>query len=730
MSKNFIIECDSKEQIRMICENFPINKEELPFTAKSLYERIISNRGQMANIRITNGAICGHGFRLGTYEHPMYTHIPFAKVFPRWKNFIAFGDRTISIEAPTIEDAKEILNTIPTYDGDFEGWLRHWNDYEENSCYMVADGHIRYIGRAELERNVFALSEVKETIQILTEVFSGHNVRIRTFNQMKWMYEHVTNNTFATLEGGWGWYKSNSVFAIRNAKIESIVHKNDLHDDMSFSDFKKLFTKYEKLLATPVLGGKKMNIHCRTAEEVRYVCNKHGSKYSFISNADIMNYFIEYGSNTVYEIINGKITAAFNKTWALPETPIVPFDAAFPNATKEKDFYICEHCGKPHKDTQWNVVNGKLICDECITNYTRCEACGKLELTVDMIEVDGRKICNECVQNKTTTCLDCGERHFTNEMYRYNDGYVCRACSSNTEKYVWCSRCDKLILRSEAIRDGSHYYCESCWESHITEGYIHDYFYKPDPMFYGEGNRYFGVELEVDGEGEDSRNAYHVLSSTNINETRVYAKHDGSLDEGFEIVSHPMTLDYHTKEMNWSEIMKKAISLGYRSHQTPTCGLHVHVSRDSLGSTVSEQEENIAKILYFVELHWNEIVTFTRRTYDKINRWAARFGYENEAKKILDKAKDSGHYAAINLNNEHTIEFRVFRGTLKYNTFIATLQLVNKVCDFACSMSERDIESTSWLDFVAGIEEPELIQYLKERNLYVNEPTENTEEEM
>ena len=31
----------------------------------------------------------------------------------------------------------------------------------------------------------------------------------------------------------------------------------------------------------------------------------------------------------------------------------------------------------------------------------------------------------------------------------------------------------------------------------------------------------------------------------------------------------------------------------------------------------------------------------------------------------------------------------------------------------------------SWSDFTAGITEPELIQYLKERRLYLNEPVES-----
>ncbi len=85
------------------------------------------------------------------------------------------------------------------------------------------------------------------------------------------------------------------------------------------------------------------------------------------------------------------------------------------------------------------------------------------------------------------------------------------------------------------------------------------------------------------------------------------------------------------------------------------------------------------------------------------------------------KCSDHGRYSAVNLCNYSTIEFRLFRGTLKYNTLIATLQFVDRICSVALSMSQEELEALSWSEFVSHIESPELIQYLKERRLYVNE---------
>ena len=90
----------------------------------------------------------------------------------------------------------------------------------------------------------------------------------------------------------------------------------------------------------------------------------------------------------------------------------------------------------------------------------------------------------------------------------------------------------------------------------------------------------------------------------------------------------------------------------------------------------------------------------------------------------------AGRYTAVNLTNADTVEIRLFRGTLKLNTLTATLQLVNHLCEVAVSMSDQELQDMSWFDFLDQITEPELIQYLKERRLYVNEPVRITDEEM
>ena len=366
----------------------------------------------------------------------------------------------------------------------------------------------------------------------------------------------------------------------------------------------------------------------------------------------------------------------------------------------EENKIICSHCGAEITDDDYSMVNGQAVCSDCVERYC-------------------------------CTCDRCGATIFDSDDYGDEYTNLCQSCHDNF--YTRCETCDALVHVDDCFHLNGYDYCSDCYHDEVNKcRNIHDYSYKPETIFYGDSSRYFGVELEIDGAGKDDDNAEELLRIANSddNSERVYIKGDGSLDDGMEIISHPMSLEYHKNNMNWENIMKKAISLGYRSHQTNTCGLHIHVNRDNFGDSREEQDEVISRILYFVETHWNEMLKFSRRSEYSMNRWAARYGFEKTGREILDKAKKGsyGRYTAVNLCNYSTIEFRMFRGTLKYNTLIAALELVNAICDIAVGTSDEGLQKLSWSEFVANITDTELIQYLKERKLYINEEIEIQEE--
>ena len=174
--------------------------------------------------------------------------------------------------------------------------------------------------------------------------------------------------------------------------------------------------------------------------------------------------------------------------------------------------------------------------------------------------------------------------------------------------------------------------------------------------------------------------------------------HDGSLRRGFEIISQPATLEYHTKEYGWDKMMKKALSLGYRSHDAGTCGMHVHVDRAYFSDSFVDEKLAMA-LLVVNNRSW--LMKFSRRndyyycpfpngTYDyyqpykaedfclkKCQKAGKRYGEDRlrELEEVMHQ-----HYSCVNTAPRATVEFRFFRGTLKFDTFVANLQLVEMMC--------------------------------------------------
>lgn len=77
------------------------------------------------------------------------------------------------------------------------------------------------------------------------------------------------------------------------------------------------------------------------------------------------------------------------------------------------------------------------------------------------------------------------------------------------------------------------------------------------------------------------------------------------------------------------------------------------ISRLAFGCTYEQQEAAIARLLYFIEKFWAELLRFSRRTQSQMNRWAARYGIRLTPSEQMNHAKNScaGRYTAVNLTN-------------------------------------------------------------------------------
>ena len=361
-----------------------------------------------------------------------------------------------------------------------------------------------------------------------------------------------------------------------------------------------------------------------------------------------------------------------------------------------------------------------------------CSVCGEEYLAEQMTPFGDKHLCTVCLERDTLICDCCGERIWWDANAGDGEITLCRTCFR--EHYHSCVECGRVVHRDRARYldwEEREPLCPDCCNKIQRAQPIHEYSYKPKPRFVGEGPLYMGVELEIDGGGENPMKARKLLAIANRDEELIYIKRDSSLESGLEIVTFPLTLQAHETVMPWGEVMKEALSLGYLGHKAGTAGLHVHVSLAALGDTPEEQDAVVARILYFHEKHWAELLRFSRRTNRQLMRWANRYGYKEQPREILNHAKgshSSGRYTCVNLLNEHTVEFRMFRSSLRKMTFLAALQLVERICEVARNLSDEELKQMSWSTFVSGCTKPELVQYLKERRLYVNEPVAAEEE--
>lgn len=323
-------------------------------------------------------------------------------------------------------------------------------------------------------------------------------------------------------------------------------------------------------------------------------------------------------------------------------------------------------------------------CNECTTT---CSCCDDKILFDDSRSYNDDIYCDSCFNDSYFICDRCGETHSNDYMYNAFDNSYCQDCFE--QYYFICQNCDETHSRANYYGNGQ---CNDCNED---QRIIHNTDYKPRPKFYGKG-LHSGVEIEIDnGRNFDAltKELHEMSEDSNL----FYMKPDGSLDNGLEIVSHPMSLDFHKNNMAWNKIMRKCLKHGWRSHNAYrergdgkeyTCGLHIHVGKNHF--THSEK----IKLAIFINTNKCYIEKIARR---KSNLYHA---YKHiEKGKVRDSNRNyNSRYESLNWYNRNTIEFRMFRGTLKYNTFIATLEFVNAVCYFVKTINVHQVYNENYIN--------------------------------
>lgn len=411
----------------------------------------------------------------------------------------------------------------------------------------------------------------------------------------------------------------------------------------------------------------------------------------------------------------------------------------------------CDDCGEWVSRDDTIVYDDMILCEDCRDNrnLVQCDECGEWFDESDLTEIDmgWRRsnicICEDCrdtAENRGDIffCCDCGEWYHTDQTgyYALPDGdTICSHCYENHD-YCTCADCGDVIHTWNAHCDdySEEWYCDDCWSSRERDSHkIHDYGYRPSPIFHGI-ERYswedpkpsdpitIGFELEVD-KGDDRNDCAEDLCDA-FSDDDIYLKSDSSVD--FEIVTHPRTLKSYMEDFDFEKLCSIPPKHGYSSHNAGTCGLHCHVGRTQLGRTDGERKNTIAKIALLMYRHWNQLVKFSRRSEGQLSRWAAAPSFEFSGRRLdEDELRDvvysyyryRGRYQALNLEPRNTIEFRLWRGTLQADTLKATIQLTSNIVEYCKAHSYEDVVTSDWSDVCHHESFPELDAYLEKRGL-------------
>lgn len=356
------------------------------------------------------------------------------------------------------------------------------------------------------------------------------------------------------------------------------------------------------------------------------------------------------------------------------------------------------------------IQNEIVLENEVIETFT-CTECFN-EFNYDEQDYAHVQCCEFCFENTYFFCELCEAITNNDNMfsqYVRSENRTMQLCRVDyRDNLIRCNFCDEMFLVNS---DNEHDFEECRRQSQLTEQEkqmekykdvtIKPYGYKPIPQFkttnrkqnsenylFNNDKTFFGFELEC---VTDNRNAIMPVAEMVQNELKknVYLKHDGSLEgKGFEIVSEPMSFNYLQQELSYEflNILKQNNFMSWDAKKIGiSCGIHVHVSKAGFNGN-----SHIYKFTQLILENKNEWVKMAGRNS---KQWSS---YEKNLTPILDvlhKKTYQPRYVAVNLSNEHTIEVRLFRGSLNETRFKSAIELVAGAVEYTRNISLTSIKN-------------------------------------
>ena len=344
-----------------------------------------------------------------------------------------------------------------------------------------------------------------------------------------------------------------------------------------------------------------------------------------------------------------------------------------------------------------------LCCSEdFIANREFCNVDG------DQVNVDN---CN--CDNEIYCCDNCGTYHYEQNIHysEHDDHYYCDDCYDN---YATCgeydapSDCDTTSNTLYSTYDDTE--AQTC----INDYHCYDREFEFRQLEGETTKEYLGVELEIERQnGGVKQGATFVRNNLNC-----VTAHDGSLDNGFEIISDPQTLNYWlSRKDKITAVFNDLTAHGFVSHKSTHCGLHIHVSRAALGDTLEQQNVVVATLELIVANFKQQIKQFSRRDNYRYCQFLDELTHFELSTEDIRQKKETctDRYQVINTNPTKTIEFRVFRGTLNPQTFFASLQLVHNLVQAAKSGKYKGM---TWQQLIKLNNYTELQAYNNDREIH------------
>lgn len=367
----------------------------------------------------------------------------------------------------------------------------------------------------------------------------------------------------------------------------------------------------------------------------------------------------------------------------------------------------------------------------CIrADLVKCEVSNFVFKESDTVHLYNGKICYKMFASR----FDLDGNYYIYDTFYCRDvrdeygNFITAMCPEAwLDQHYYCSHCEAhLVDDNDYVGEGLCRYCKEGMEpEEVIEGYTESHHHYP--VFFGstgsEDSDFVGLgfELEVDTEESISnrRNeetARNLCSSCGLEENEMRYANDGSLRYGFECISQPHTVKcFWEKQKNWERMLTYLRECGYSSHDTNTCGLHVHVSRGMFGKTEEEQDKAISKVYAFFEENWKDLVKVSRRTkfdYCEKNRLPCKeqIKVDNKEKSVYSAWKghskyNGSHYVALNNKNINTFAYRLGRGTLNPQSFFAWIDLVLTISKNARRITVNKVVSNDLLSWLGGIRE-------------------------